>query len=83
MPSLASSLLSPSVGRENKKSCEALLMPLGGTDKLESEAGSIFSPSCKSAERTPARRLANFFRKQKRRYHSIPPPPRQRKNPLV
>src|SRR4030065_119757 len=61
MPSPTSSLLSASTGRENKKSCEAFLIPLWGTDKLESEAGSIFSPSCKSAERIPAHCLMSLL----------------------
>jgi hypothetical protein len=74
MTSLGSSILSPSAGRGNKQSCEVLLIPLGGTDKLESEAGSIFSPSCISAAIKLDCFLINLFRKQKRRYHSIPPP---------
>ncbi|MGZ3538767.1 MAG: hypothetical protein ACXVAB_12140, partial [Thermodesulfobacteriota bacterium] len=52
------------------------------TDKLESEAGSIFSPSRIFAEKTAVPCPMSLFRKQKRRYHPIPPPSKPRESSL-
>jgi hypothetical protein len=49
--SLLSSIFSSALNVGNNKSCKAPPVCFRGIDKLESEAGSIFSPSCVPAER--------------------------------
>jgi hypothetical protein len=47
----------------NNKNCKDLSPPLNGTDKLESEAGSIFTPSRIPASRIPDNLLIGPFKK--------------------